>query len=82
MNRKQFEQMSEDEKEALAGEAMLKMLEVPDLLKGLIATISAQTHAINALAASNEELANALLQDLRDAQEENSVRPPSTLDED
>lgn len=87
MNRKQFEQMSEAEKEALAGEAMLKLLDVPDLLKAQTAAlnalanaIGAQTEALNNLAASNEELANALLQDMRDEVEDNSDRH-STMDE-
>lgn len=89
MNQKTFEQMSEQERELLAGQAMLKMLEVPDLLKSVAASMQAltnalcaQTMALNALAASNEELANAVLQDLRDAQEQDSERDAhTTLDE-
>lgn len=86
--KKQFEQMSEQEKEAMAGDAMLVMLSMPAKLDALTAALStvalamqAQAHAMNALAASNEELANALLQDLRDAQDSDDAPQASTLDE-
>lgn len=84
---KQFEQMSEEEKEAMAGKAMLLFIELPAKVDGLIASLmlaaqamQAQAHAMNTLAASNEELANALLQDMRDEQQDKEPQA-STLDE-